>query len=259
MKRLFCVTGKGGVGKTLYSLALTARLKQQHQNVYYINNENEYPIELLNQLDLPFWELSAAQSIELYIAMKLHSKILAKAIVATPFFKSIFNLVPALSNLVFMGHLVHRLAEDPSLIIVVDMPASGHALTLLQSSFQLKKIFKTGVIFSDIDKMHDFLYIQNNIQIKLLTLPTLLALEESYEVKTELEAMDIQDISIILNNYLPAAFPSTNNLPSTIINKIKSEEEIVKTAPNTINQILPFIPTNDMQTLINKLAEIIDE
>lgn len=255
MKRIYWVTGKGGVGKSLYSVALAKYLNSINQNTIYVSAENDAPHELLSAIEIPSLDLSADKSSELYISMKFKSKVIAKAIVSTPFFKSIFNILPALGNLMFLGHLVHLLEKDPTLTIIVDMPASGHALTLIESSFLFERIFKTGVIFKDIINIHDFLYAKRNLELVILTLPTLMAIEETVELQASLKERGLENISLVLNNLLSLAKFDIELLPANVKEKIQQEEIIVKTFEQHISKQLPYYSSLDEQIIVERMIE----
>ncbi len=259
LKRIHWITGKGGVGKSLYSVALTKYLHNKNGNTQYVSAENSPPIELLKQLNTPFLELSTETSTELYIGIKFRSKLLAKGIMNTPFFKSIFNILPSLGNLMFLGHLVHLLEKDPTLTIVVDMPASGHARTLIESSFLFEKIFKTGIIFKDIINIHNFFYQQANMQLTILTLPTLMAIEETLELKESLEQRGLKYITLALNNLLHQASYTENCLPKNLAKKIEQEKEIITKFDSAITNQFAYcgslVSEDIVSMIITKLEE----
>lgn len=256
MKQITWITGKGGVGKTLHGLAHAYMLSQKGHKVFYINTEGQYDRGILHKLNIPYLELGPDDSIERYIAMKLNSKLLAKGIVATPFFKSIFNIVPAMAHLVFLGHIVHMAQDQPDLHLVLDLPASGHALTLIQSTFQFQRIFKSGIIFQDIENIHDFLYQQDNLHIEVLTLPSEMAIEEGYELIDGLKTLGINKAILSLNNLLSSQDYKIEQLPSMIQKKIEQENALVLEQKQNIDKSYPLIPIHATEELIKELAQL---
>ena len=144
--RLYLVTGKGGVGKTSFSMALTKKLESQGAKVQYHSFDQPLNSALAKELDLPVLHLDFYESAENYVALKLGSKSVAKWIMKTPFFKSLLNILPGLNHLIFLGNIIYLLEENPDLHIVIDSPSTGHAISILQSTHNFKKIFKTGLL-----------------------------------------------------------------------------------------------------------------
>ena len=96
---------------------------------------------------------------------KLGSKIIAEWILKTTFFKSLLNITPSIGYMISLGHIIDRLEEDPSLTIVIDAPASGHTLSLFNSTHNFREMFKVGPLVEDIHRMHNFLKEKENIKV----------------------------------------------------------------------------------------------
>ena len=162
-KRLYIFTGKGGVGKTSLAMAMTKHLEALGLNPKYNSFFQDPDRSLWKKLNLPVLDIDLNTSAEMYIGRKLNSKTIASWIMKTHFFKSLFQMIPGLGHMILLGHIIDDLEKDPKLIIVLDSPASGHALTMFESSSNFKKIFRAGMIVKDIDKMHAFLSAENAI------------------------------------------------------------------------------------------------
>ncbi|MFN8369140.1 MAG: AAA family ATPase [Bacteriovoracaceae bacterium] len=137
-KRLYVFTGKGGVGKTTCALSLANHLVLQGKKVLFVEFESQVSPEIFEQLKIKHYVLSLLESANGYIAKKLKSKMIASWVVRTPFFKSLINMIPGFSYIIFLGHLLELVYNDPELILIIDSPSSGHASTL----FEACKIFK---------------------------------------------------------------------------------------------------------------------
>ena len=108
--------------------------------------------------------MSTAKSAETYIAKKLSSEMVAGWIMKTPFFKSLFNMIPGLGMMILLGHIIEKLQNDPDLHIVMDSPSSGHAITMFESSHNFKEMFGKGMIVDDINRMHQFIYDEQRLR-----------------------------------------------------------------------------------------------
>lgn len=254
-RRLYIFTGKGGVGKTTLAMSFTKQLQLEGKNVLYYCFYQLPEKKLWNALKLPVLELDLEKSAEIYIGKKLNSKTIASWIMMTHFFKSLFQILPALGHMILLGHIIDELEKNPDLIIVLDSPASGHALTMFESSTNFKNIFKTGLIVKDIERMQNFLNTESNIATYIIANPTDLAITEARELQKELSE---KTSSIIINNSYKKFFElnhlDTTQLPSFLESKLTAEREM-----NLTVTTFPHLTTNVPEELIRELMPFTKE
>ncbi|MAF78629.1 MAG: hypothetical protein CME63_13065 [Halobacteriovoraceae bacterium] len=258
-KRLFIVTGKGGVGKTTLAMAFAKYLKDSDsRKVLYNSFDQPLPEGLLKELSIPYFKLCMDTSAKEYIGKKLHSETVAGWIMKTPFFSSLFNMLPGLGHMILLGHIINMLEEDPELTIVIDSPSSGHAITMFESPLNFRDMFRTGLIVNDIDRMEDFLFKNKHLQVLIAALPTLMATQEAKDLAVELEQRNVKDPLFILNDllHLNSAVQNSQNtnedhsqnndeLPQFIKEKCKLELEVLKELDQSWNPIAHFSETNN--------------
>lgn len=258
--RLYIITGKGGVGKTTLAMAFTKYLQKEGVNVKY-NCFHQLPEKALEaELDLPTIEMRIEQSAEIYIARKLNSTTIASWIMKTHFFKSLFQMIPGLGHMILLGHLISELDRDPSLVIVLDSPASGHALTMFESTSNFKAIFNSGLVVKDIDKMQSFLKGPNNLKTHVITLATELSLSEAEDLKNELDN-NLPDTEahcdLVVNDSFKKFFEykqvDESLLPPFLTQKIALEEQIVKK-----HFSLPHIDKDNVVSIVMDLSLLME-
>lgn len=255
-KRFYVFTGKGGVGKTTLSMSFALALKNRGKNVRYHSFYQSPKMGLLTRLGIPFLDISISGSAEKYIAKKLGSKTLATWIMSTHFFKSLFQMVPGLGHMILLGDLINECNQNPDLILVIDSPASGHALTMFESSQNFKRIFKSGPIVEDIEKMKEKMQDKSFLKTFIITLPNDMAYTEALEVAAELK--DYPHYEIIKNrsliDYISSLPLSTEELPTFIKTKLEIEKNIPQ-----LNKTLPFLPCNEEEKIIQDLSLRMEE
>lgn len=256
MKRLYIFTGKGGVGKTAFSLAFTRYLQQNGYKAQYNSFDQPAPQELCDKFGLNALELTNAQSASKYIEKKLGSAMIASWILKTPFFSSLFDMLPSLGHMILFGHLVELLRNDPDLILVMDSPSSGHALTMFEASFNFMEMFKSGMIVEDIKKMHEFLYEKESIQTSILALPTMMATQESTELKTQLEDLHLPTRLLLNESYLqvPALNHEREKLPEFLQKKLSLEQEVIQTNQQEFAHCFQHYPSTSLAQTIEFLT-----
>ncbi|OUR96128.1 hypothetical protein A9Q84_07135 [Halobacteriovorax marinus] len=233
--RLYIVTGKGGVGKTSLSLALAKNLSAKGQKVLYNSFDQEEQVDLCSELNIPSIHFDLIESARKYMAGKLGSELIATWVMKTPFFKSLFNMIPGLGHMILLGHIIDLLESDPELTIVLDSPSSGHALTMFESSHNFKEIFGSGLIVSDINKMHRFIYGENTLKTYITSLPTKMALNEANEVKEHLQDLAFKNTHVVVNDCLSPILELGEELPYFLDTKKKLEESVLEEFKDVVN------------------------
>ena len=260
-KRLYIITGKGGVGKTSLAMAMTKHLEDLGFHAQYNSFYQDPERTLWKELSLPVLDIELFSSAETYIARKLKSTTIASWIMKTHFFKSLFQMVPGLGHMILLGNIIDELEKNPDLIIVMDSPASGHALTMFESSSNFKKIFRAGLIVKDIERMHNFLAAPNHLKTIIVTLATELAMNEALDLKNELDhnttGPDL-NVNIMVNDsflkYLRDNKISESDLPEFLAKKIELEKKIIGSTP-----ALPHVDEHGQGMIIKKLAPLMGE
>lgn len=264
-KNLYLITGKGGVGKTTVSLALTRYLQEQGQDVYYSTisssslNDRGHPIqnEEFKKLGIKHLELHLMDCVEDYVARKLKSKIIAKAVVKTPFFRSLINMIPGFSYLIFVGKILETIHDNNNKITVVfDAPASGHTLTLLEATQNFNDIFKSGMIFEDTNKMLTYLHDPQFLSIHVISTLTEMSMVEGSELIDKIEALQFKNTHLISNNALSEIphLKEQPNLPEFLKAKIKLESEIRAEFKDKLTASIPHILSTKLTDEIKDLA-----
>lgn len=213
-------------------MAITKAYESVGKKVLYNCFDQPLNNSLSRNLNLPHFLLKMEDSAKEYIANKLGSETIAGWILKTPFFSSLFNMLPGLGHMILLGHIINKLEEDPELTIVLDSPSSGHALTMFESPQNFKEMFRSGLIVEDIKRMEDFIFKADQMKVVITALPTEMALQEAQDLELALKQRRVHDITHVVNDLLkicPSLEGSTSDeLPDFLNKKISMEEELLK-------------------------------
>lgn len=245
IRRLYIFTGKGGVGKTTLSKAFVRYLNEHDHEAVYLTFKNqsmgehflgnsEYSQSGIREVFLDLEECARS-----YIERRLKSGLIASWIVKTPFFRALINMVPGFSYLIFLGKILEMGKENPRLIVVLDAPASGHALTMVEATTNFKNIFESGVIFEDTGKMLSRLNDPEYTKIHVVSLPSLMSWQEAIELKAGLVARTPVAVDITVNNCLyPLLENNLDELPANLRQKALNEKQLVEENQSQMQCIL---------------------
>lgn len=245
-RRLYIFTGKGGVGKTTLSKTFVRYLVEHDHEAIYLTFQNqslgenhtgttEKTIYGIKEISLDLEEAARG-----YIERRLNSKMIATWIVKTPFFRALINMVPGFSYLIYLGKMLEMGKENPRLIIVLDAPASGHALTMIESTTNFQQIFESGVIFEDTMKMLGRLNDPEYTKIHVVSLPSLMSWQEALELRSGLKERTPVDVHITVNNCLyPLLENDMDQLPQGLREKALNEKQLVQDNRSEMQCVLP--------------------
>jgi arsenite-transporting ATPase len=261
LRRLYIFTGKGGVGKTTLSKSFVRYLVEHDHEAVYVTLQNQSlsdhhtgstdrTVNGIREIALDLEEAARG-----YIEKRLNSKLIASWIVKTPFFRALVNMMPGFSYLIYLGKMLQMGADDPRLIIVLDAPASGHALTMIESTTNFQQIFESGVIFEDTMKMLGRLNDPGYTKIHVVSLPSLMSWQEALELRTGLKQRTPVEVDITVNNCIyPLLEEKLDELPPAIREKALNEKQLVEENKNEMRCILPHSLAHDPLTIESDLV-----
>ena len=262
--RLIIFTGKGGVGKTTLAMATTKALEAQGEKVLYNCFDQPLNYSLSQSIKLPHFTLDMESSAKEYIARKLGSETIAGWILKTPFFKSLFNMLPGLGHMILLGHIITRLEEDPGLTIVLDSPSSGHALTMFESPQNFKDMFRSGLIVEDINRMENFIFNEEQMEVVITALPTQMAIQEAKDLEASLNKRGVKTFTRVINDLLSQSSiikeATPEELPEFLKKKISLEMSLLEELRSEDNWItLPHFVHHESASIINEAAEYLQK
>lgn len=148
-RRLLFITGKGGVGKSLISAALAVRSAQRGERTLWVEMteaprggrlfEDFRPRYELAPIQDQLWgmNLRVQPAIEEYLAVAFKVPFVTRMIARNTLFQVLTGALPGLDSLIPLGKIWYELGRRRGRKpywdrIVLDAPATGHALAMLQ-------------------------------------------------------------------------------------------------------------------------------
>ena len=204
--RLLIVAGKGGVGRSSLAaaMALSASRAGKRTLVCEINAQ-ERVAPLLGAAPsgtevrpvLPgvsTVDVTPESAMREYGLMVLKYRTIYDAVFENRVVKYFLRVVPSLAELVILGKVLHEVrAEERGRrrwdLVIVDAPATGHAVQLLRTPGALLDTVPAGPLRRDAQWMRDLLIDPAATTVALVTLPEELPVNEAIELDQQLRSL----------------------------------------------------------------------
>ncbi|MBC2714281.1 MAG: ArsA family ATPase [Desulfobacteraceae bacterium] len=297
--RLIFVMGKGGVGKTTISIALACAAERMNKKVLLaeIGDTDSigrlYRDQALSEapriLTQSIWgaRVDPKAELEAYVRAHVTPGFIAGKIVRSRLFEYLFEATPGLKEVMSLGRLWRWEKEENNHagatydLIIVDAPATGHAMSLLRLPDLLINMIRVGPVANQIRGLQHLLKNHQKTSLVLVSLPEELPANEAVEFYSMAEdTLDMPVAATFINCVYPAVFNRTDlQLIESIessdwdfsfsavskliasarilnrrrIDQLKHIEEIYAKANGHVQEI-PFCYTNDLT--INQIQEL---
>ncbi len=197
--RLRIVTGKGGVGKSTVAAALA--LAELRRGKRVLLAEIDAGDRLAKLLGVPpsgfamkevlpgLWhvDMNAEEAIHEYALMLLRFERVYKTVFKNRLVRSFIRLIPSLGELVMLGkvwfHETERQGGRPRFdVIVLDAPATGHAMALLRTPRAVAGTVPDGPLKVNADNIGKLLADQGRTVLHVVTTPEEMPVNEALEL-----------------------------------------------------------------------------
>lgn len=227
-RRLVAVVGKGGVGKTTIAAALAQRCARSGQSVLLLDIEGKHDLARLfghERLTARPVELvaadpaggratiracSVAPDTALLDYLHDHSLgMLARRLGSSGAVDVIATSAPGIKDLLVLGRIKQYFNAEVADVIIIDTPASGHAITFLLGPNALAEAVSTGTIKRQADEVRALLTDERS-GVLLVTLAEETPVNETVETAYALEdRVGVALIAVVVNALVPSV-PQTS-------------------------------------------------
>lgn len=248
---LIFIQGKGGVGKSTVAGALAQNLAR-HYRTLLVTIED--PLRTPGQIhklgeNLFLLNNEATLAFEEYAGLKIGVPALVRVFLQNKLMRYLAKAAPGVRELVLMGKIWHERNHYDR--VVVDMPATGHGITMFQAIFNWGKLFQGSVLAKDANAMLATFSDPDQTSHFVVSLPEEMPLVESLELRDHLvRIFPRSGVRFIVNRCFPApqaAVPSEDRPFSRTVaehaaRKAKLESENLELWKGLTYARVPYFP-----------------
>ena len=222
--RLLIITGKGGVGKSTISAALGLLGARRGKRVLVCEvNAKERVAPLLGAPasgssarevvpGLFTVDVTPRDAMREYGTMVLRFRSIYDAVFENRLVRFFLRAIPSLAELVVLGKILHEVrAEEHGRprwdLVVLDAPATGHAVQLLRVPAALLDTVPPGPLRRDAQWMHDLLVDPLTTALSIVTLPEEMPVNEAIDLDSAVrDVLGIPRGALVVNAMPEAIF-----------------------------------------------------
>jgi len=186
-KRFVLFSGKGGVGKSTIASAFALSCARRGERTLLMEMNTQDKVSAMFGVDTVGTEITEiepnlfavnvtpAAAMEEYAVMMLKVRVIYRAIFENRIMRAFLRAIPGLNELVMLGKAYFHVTEEENGRhvwdkIVLDAPATGHGIFLLQIPNVIMSILSSGHMFEEAQKISDLM---RDPKITVLNLVTL--------------------------------------------------------------------------------------
>lgn len=261
---LLFVQGKGGVGKSTVAFALAKVLSENHRTLLISIEDPLRPAYEVRKLSPTLDHLNneATAAFEEYAGRKIGAPNLVKVFLQNRFMRYVAKAAPGIRELVLIGKIWFETRNYAR--VVVDMPATGHGLTLFQSLFNWGSLFAGSPLAKDASAMVATLSDPQVVGHVIVSLPEEMPLVESLELRSQLRRIFPEaEAALVVNRRFPSpskktSYPEDRPFATTAeeqaARKSELEADNLELWRGEARMEIPFLPP----PLENGFVEIVD-
>jgi anion-transporting ArsA/GET3 family ATPase len=227
-KRLVFVTGKGGVGKTTVAASLGLAAARRGKRTIVCEVARQERMSRVFRAEGVGWSetelaenlyaisIDPQRSLEEYLEDQIGSRRLAHLLFRNRIFEYFAAAAPGVRELVTIGKVWEmaqperrKRTDIPYDLVIMDAPATGHGLAMLQAPRTIRNIARVGTIRRQAGRVDSFVTDPEQTGILVVALPEEMPVSETLEFDSRLgNELGMSIDAVVVNGLFPERFTS---------------------------------------------------
>ncbi len=278
-RRLLIFSGKGGVGKSTVTAAVAVAAARRGKRVVIVEiGEHErisqiFGAPIVGYAGAPVYHprqpgappivamcLTARAALREYAMRSVKFKMIYEAVFDNPVVRYFTAAAPGLDELNLLGKIesLHRevMAPLPKArfdLMLLDAPATGHALALFKAPQMAMRMAPAGPIYTMIERMWKLLADPARTALNIVSLAEEMPVNESIELDRAAADLGIPRGALIVNGVYPDLFPEGEAILDTVTTSTILTRSMLAVARSTISR------RTDQNLMIGRLDAALPE
>lgn len=227
------VTGKGGTGKSTLVAALAALAAQRRGGAVAVefSAHRRLPDLIAPEGGVRVVKIDLDTALEPALRRLVNIPMLAQAVLRNRVVRQFIRTSPAMREMIVLDELRALVNESTArrLPVIVDLPATGHALSFLDTPRAVHRMFRIGPIAHAAERVQRLLLDGKRCEMVTITLPEELPVNETLELLRKARQMGIA-ARIVVVNQVPAMLLHASDRPLLEVLQRESEEALAHLA-----------------------------
>ncbi|MEM8608875.1 MAG: ArsA family ATPase [Myxococcota bacterium] len=240
-RRFLFVVGKGGVGKTTVATALALEASRRGKKVLLaLVNAQERVSRLLDSVpigadivnlreNLDAVNMNPDAALEEYGMMILKVRAVYNAMFGNRLVRAFLKGTPGLEAWSMLGKAFYHASpprgEPDYELVILDAPATGHALDMLRVPYVIESVAPPGILRRDAHRAVQLLQNPEEAGAVVVTLPEYMPVSETLELTSALEnELKMQVLHLVINRVLRVLFEDEERDPIKLMSDALAED-----------------------------------
>jgi anion-transporting ArsA/GET3 family ATPase len=200
---LILVTGKGGTGKSTFcaTLAELAARARGTALAVEMSVHARLPEMLGPESRVRPHRIDAEEAVMPALGRLLGLPVLVTRIFNNRFLRLFIRTSPAIREMIMLDELHHLASShtEPRCPVVVDLPSSGHALSILETPIAVRRLLRVGPLARIAAQVEQLLFDRSRCELVVVTLPEELPVNEAIEVVHRARDIGLVNRTVVVN------------------------------------------------------------